>query len=204
MQPSIRFLISSVLPSMSHAYLGQRQAAAITTAPPAVILQQNPQCMILSSALSICTSLTSGFTDMAPTKQAECLCYSNTSFLPAPFDNAVKTCADFASTAAPAAFNAIANLQGFCSNAGGGLFTLFLAPLGILDADFSRNLLRTPPFRSHNDNYVDKYSSLQPVRCHTELRQFLHEYNTRLHRFAAEGPGKLPLLFELDLGTSIV
>jgi len=128
MQSSIRIpLLSSIIPSLAHAYLTHRQLSSpMTTPPAALILQQNPECMVLSSTLSICNSLTPGFTNMAPTKQAECLCYSETTFLPDIFDNAVKTCADFASTAVPSAYGAFSSLQDFCMKADvGGLWFLY-------------------------------------------------------------------------------
>jgi hypothetical protein len=92
------------------------------TPPPNYIgvLQQNTACCLLSSALSICTSLTPGFTTLPPTQQASCLCYSSTLFQPTIFDGAVKGCADYAITAAPGAYGAIEGLEGFCSNIGAG------------------------------------------------------------------------------------
>jgi hypothetical protein len=91
-----------------------------SSTPAASILQQNTACCLLSSALSICTSLTPQFTVLPPTQQASCLCYSSTAFAPQIFDGAVETCADYASIAAPVAYTAIANLQSFCGNIGPG------------------------------------------------------------------------------------
>lgn len=85
---------------------------------PVAILQQNIACGILSSALSSCTALTSSFTELPPTQQASCLCYSSSQFVPQNFDNAARTCAEFAFTAAPDAYGPLANLQSFCGNIG--------------------------------------------------------------------------------------
>jgi hypothetical protein len=90
------------------------------TMPPvaAAIIQQNAGCCIVSSALSLCISLTPSFTALPPTQQASCLCYSSTQFFPQLFDDAAKMCADFALTAAPDAYAPLANLHSFCANIG--------------------------------------------------------------------------------------
>jgi hypothetical protein len=89
-----------------------------TTTPPAQLLQQNPACQLVGEALAICDSLTPGFNTLQPTDQAHCLCYSSTSWMPNIFDSAVKTCADYASTAVPGAFPPLSNLEGFCQGIG--------------------------------------------------------------------------------------
>ncbi|KAI6712140.1 hypothetical protein JHW43_005335 [Diplocarpon mali] len=88
------------------------------TPGPAQQLSQNPSCALLSQALSICAVLDPGFVTLLPPAQARCLCYSSTSWAPKVLDDAVKTCADFASTAAPGAFGPLMNLEGFCENVG--------------------------------------------------------------------------------------
>jgi hypothetical protein len=89
-----------------------------TTTPPAQLLQQNSACQLVGEALAICDSLTPGFNTLQPTDQAHCLCYSSTSWMPNIFDGAVKTCADYASTAVPGAFTPLSNLEGFCQGVG--------------------------------------------------------------------------------------
>ncbi len=86
--------------------------------PPAQALRQNPSCVLLSQALSICAVLTPGFVTLLPPAQAHCLCYSSTVWVPEVLDDAVKTCADYASTAAPGAFGPLLNLEGFCMSVG--------------------------------------------------------------------------------------
>ncbi|TAQ85432.1 hypothetical protein B7494_g6255 [Chlorociboria aeruginascens] len=81
-------------------------------------LEEDPSCRLIGEALAICASLSPGFTTFPPTSQAPCLCYSSTVWNPTLFDNAVETCADYASTAVPSAYGAIANLEGFCSIVG--------------------------------------------------------------------------------------
>ena len=88
------------------------------TPPPSQQLAQNPSCSLLSQALSICAVLTPGFVTLLPPQQAHCLCYSSTVWVPNVLDDAVKTCADFASTAAPGAFSPLLNLEGFCLSVG--------------------------------------------------------------------------------------
>jgi hypothetical protein len=90
-----------------------------TTPPsPAQLLQQNSACQLVGEALAICNTLTPGFDTLQPTDQAHCLCYSSTSWMPGIFDGAVKTCADYASTAVPGAFPPLSNLEGFCQSIG--------------------------------------------------------------------------------------
>ncbi|KAH9220695.1 hypothetical protein DL95DRAFT_479450 [Leptodontidium sp. 2 PMI_412] len=88
------------------------------TPPPSQQLAQNPSCALLSQALSICAVLTPSFVNLLPPQQAHCLCYSSTVWAPNVLDDAVKTCADFASTAAPGAFPPLMNLEGFCLSVG--------------------------------------------------------------------------------------
>jgi hypothetical protein len=87
-------------------------------AAPGQVLQQNSACLVVGEALAICGSLSPGFTTLQPTVQAHCLCYSSTSWMPSIFDNAVESCADYASTAVPAAYQPLANLEGFCEGVG--------------------------------------------------------------------------------------
>ncbi|PQE22560.1 hypothetical protein CJF31_00001466 [Rutstroemia sp. NJR-2017a BVV2] len=107
----------SPLTSMPHAAARQIRNAP-SPAPPVEILQSNPGCVSLSSALNICESATPSFTNLSPTQQAPCLCYSQTSWHPTNFDHAVASCAQFASTALPDAYSALANLEGFCASVG--------------------------------------------------------------------------------------
>ena len=79
--------------------------APITSASnsPAQVLNQCEACRVIGQALSICANLTPSFTALQPTAQAKCLCYSSTVWSPNIFDNAVQSCANYASTAAPPA-----------------------------------------------------------------------------------------------------
>ncbi len=89
-----------------------------TMTASAQVLQQNSACLVVGEALAICGSLSPGFTTLQPTAQAHCLCYSSTSWMPSIFDNAVGSCANYASTALPAAYQPLANLEGFCESVG--------------------------------------------------------------------------------------
>ncbi|KUJ24469.1 uncharacterized protein LY89DRAFT_776583 [Mollisia scopiformis] len=93
-------------------------AAPPTTTSPAQILQQCAACQVLGSALAICANITPSFTALQPTAQAKCLCYSSTIWSPNIFDNAVESCANYASTAAPPAYSALSNLENFCADVG--------------------------------------------------------------------------------------
>lgn len=129
MQFSIRiFFISSLSYTIGMRHTPRQVASTgspliLSALPPvptsaAAILQQNAQCQLVSTALSICNSVTPGFNTMQPTKQARCLCYAQTTFIPNLFDIAVQTCADFASSAVPDAYSAIYGLEGFCRRNG--------------------------------------------------------------------------------------
>ncbi|TVY17364.1 hypothetical protein LARI1_G004980 [Lachnellula arida] len=86
---------------------------------PGVILRAVPAaCGYALDALDYCSSISPGFLSMAPSRQAPCLCYSSTAWIPSAFDGAVSTCADYAMTADPQDYSAIAPLKGFCSNVG--------------------------------------------------------------------------------------
>jgi hypothetical protein len=92
--------------------------AAPSTTPAAQLLISNSACEVVGQALAICQSLSPGLTTMQPTAQAQCLCYSSTSWAPGYFDSAVQSCADYASTVVPEAYTPLANLEGFCSSVG--------------------------------------------------------------------------------------
>jgi len=100
------------------------QIAISTTPPPSQStavggdLDSNPGCSLVSFALSYCISASPGFTALAPSLQAPCLCYSSTSWDPSLFDNAVATCAEYASTAVPSDYSAFSALEGFCTSVG--------------------------------------------------------------------------------------
>ncbi|KAE8450686.1 hypothetical protein EG329_006031 [Mollisiaceae sp. DMI_Dod_QoI] len=95
-------------------------AAAFPPAPisPAQILQQCAACQVVGEALAVCLTLTPSFTALQPTAQANCLCYSSRTWSPNIFDNAVQSCANFASTAVPPAYGALSDLENFCENIG--------------------------------------------------------------------------------------
>jgi hypothetical protein len=81
-------------------------------------LDSNTACSFVLAALSFCISASPGFTTLAPSLQAPCLCYSSTSWDPNPFDNAMATCAEYASTAVPSDYSVISALEGFCTKVG--------------------------------------------------------------------------------------
>lgn len=80
------------------------------------LLQQNTACAQVSSSLFACESKTAGFTTLVPGVQARCLCYDYDDdgmiWEPKNFDEAVKVCAEFASTAVPGAYRAFVDLVG--------------------------------------------------------------------------------------------
>jgi hypothetical protein len=93
-----------------------------TISAPAQLLNQDPACCLVSSAIELCTSLTPYFMALPQMSQAECLCFSSTQYKPGLFDGAVSSCAQYASTAVAAAWNALNDLEGFCTRASPYLF----------------------------------------------------------------------------------
>jgi hypothetical protein len=146
-----------------------------TTTPPAQLLQQNSACQLVGEALAICDSLTPGFNTLQPTDQAHCLCYSSTSWMPNIFDGAVKTCADYASTAVPGAFPSLSNLEDFCQGVGDVETSLPSPPTSttispsITSTSFSISAFSGQPCNSANEilnscsSQTPGFSSLQPT-----------------------------------------
>lgn len=75
-------------------------------------------CSYVYGGYSYCNSVSPGFSTMAGTDQAPCLCYSSTNWVPDVFDNAVETCANFARTASPSDYSALLENEGFCTRVG--------------------------------------------------------------------------------------
>jgi hypothetical protein len=95
-------LIESQLVATSPTSIGN----AIVTLPPA--------CEVVKSLLSVCNSISPGFTTFSYENQTRCLCYPNTtSWQPEIFDGAVATCAQDVSTI-PSEYSQVASLEGFC------------------------------------------------------------------------------------------
>jgi hypothetical protein len=146
-----------------------------TTTAPAQLLQQNSACQLVGEALAICDSLTPGFNTLQPTDQAHCLCYSSTSWMPDIFDGAVKTCADYASTAVPSAFTPLSNLEGFCQGVGDVEISSPSPPTtttidqSISSTSFSISAFSGQPCNSANEilnscsSQTPGFSSLQPT-----------------------------------------
>jgi hypothetical protein len=146
-----------------------------TTTAPAQLLQQNSACQLVGEALAICDSLTPGFNTLQPTDQAHCLCYSSTSWMPNIFDGAVKTCADYASTAVPGAFTPLSNLEGFCQGVGDVEISSPSPPTtttidqSISSTSFSISAFSGQPCNSANEilnscsSQTPGFSSLQPT-----------------------------------------
>lgn len=55
--------------------------------------RQDPEaCGLVLDAISICESFSPGFLTYAPSRQAPCLCYSSSTWMPEVFDGAISTC----------------------------------------------------------------------------------------------------------------
>lgn len=80
-------------------------------------------CSYVAFAIDFCEGVSPGFDNLATSLQAPCLCYSSSSWAPSIFDDAIKTCADFASTADPENYSDLAHFEGFCTFAGDVLKT---------------------------------------------------------------------------------
>lgn len=119
---ALNFHRQSPFPVTMRPTIKLRNPTFLKTTPtppsPAQLLQQNPACMVVGEAIAICGTLTPGFNTLQPPAQAHCLCYSSTSWIPSIFDNAVKTCADYASKDVPGAYQPLANLEEFCQGIG--------------------------------------------------------------------------------------
>jgi hypothetical protein len=92
-------------------------ARAVTTDPG---LQA---CSFVDYALSFCNSASPGFSTFNPTYQAPCLCYSfgtsTTLWEPNIYDNAIETCATYASEQNDASlYTELLRNEGFCSSVG--------------------------------------------------------------------------------------
>ena len=94
------------------------RAAQTYAGTTAAGLAQNSGCQLVGEALAICCSLTPDFPDLSASEQAPCLCYSRSIWNPSLFDNAVESCASYASTSIPSAYAPMAKLEGFCSRVG--------------------------------------------------------------------------------------
>ena len=68
--------------------------------------------------LSSCESATSNFDHLAGTLQAECLCYSGSSWAPSLFDGPWSSCAAWATTADVSDYPGFFSAEGLCSSAG--------------------------------------------------------------------------------------
>jgi hypothetical protein len=93
------------------------ESQLLTTSPTSIgnaILTLPPACEVVNSMLSVCNSMSPGFTTLMYENQTRCLCYPNTtSWQPEIFDGAVATCAQDVS-ATPSEYSQVASLEGFC------------------------------------------------------------------------------------------
>lgn len=81
----------------------------------------NDACSTVANVLTFCNSISPGFSTLAATDQAPCLCYNSTSWVPNWFDGAVETCAQYIQTADPSdtsLYSSLVTLEGFCSSVG--------------------------------------------------------------------------------------
>jgi hypothetical protein len=116
-----------------------------TISAPAQLLDQDPACCLLSSAIELCTSLTPYFMALPQMSQAECLCFSSAQYNPGLFDSAVSSCAQYASTAVPTAWNALTDLEGFCNRASPYLFPTSTSTLSAYGSSTSTLSVYVPP-----------------------------------------------------------
>ena len=116
-----------------------------TISAPAQLLDQDPACCLLSSAIELCTSLTPYFMALPQMSQAECLCFSSAQYNPGLFDSAVSSCAQYASTAVPTAWNALNDLGGFCTRASPYLFPTSTSILSAYGSSASTLSVYVPP-----------------------------------------------------------
>lgn len=93
------------------------ESQPVATSPTSIgnaIVTLPPACEVVKSLLSVCNSISPGFTTFSYENQTRCLCYPNTtSWQPEIFDGAVATCAQDVSTI-PSEYSQVASLEGFC------------------------------------------------------------------------------------------
>ncbi|KAG9241350.1 hypothetical protein BJ878DRAFT_233363 [Calycina marina] len=96
-----------------HAIGSDFQEKIAARAPQERNAQSSAICNVVGSLLSLCD------VTAASTVQADCLCYSSSTWVPSIFDQAIATCADYASTALPAdAYSLALYYEGFCTKVG--------------------------------------------------------------------------------------
>ncbi|KAF4625094.1 hypothetical protein G7Y89_g13074 [Cudoniella acicularis] len=89
-----------------------------TSQSKAANITANPGCFYIVSVINSCESATPGFTNKPSSDQQSCLCYSTGSGTTRTleFNDAASTCASFVSTADPAEYSSISELQSFCQS----------------------------------------------------------------------------------------
>jgi hypothetical protein len=101
-------------------------AAATTTAPPygaPTTAAINPEsagtaCLAEADIITSCESATPGFSNLVPSQQASCMCYTGAVWNPNGFDGLVQTCGDFARTADTSDYKNMAPFEDFCTSIG--------------------------------------------------------------------------------------
>lgn len=84
---------------------------AVTTGPITA-------CATVDAAITSCESATPGWTDLAGTQQASCICYSGSSWAPNAFDDPVLSCANYLKTASPSDYSDVLSIENFCTKKG--------------------------------------------------------------------------------------
>lgn len=90
---------------------GGATGTAVTTGPITA-------CATVDAAISSCESATPGWTDLAGTQQASCICYSGSSWAPNAFDDPVLSCANYLKTASPTDYSNVLSIESFCTKKG--------------------------------------------------------------------------------------
>lgn len=93
----------------------ENQLPTITTAPPGPVLPLLARqaggpssCILINNIASSCSAQTSNFFDQPFSVAATCLCYSGSAYQPTLYDNAIKTCLAYLSTASPPLYTSLA------------------------------------------------------------------------------------------------
>jgi ribosomal protein S18 len=73
---------------------------------------------IAANLITSCEAATVSWDYLSGPKQASCICYSGSSWVPNNFDSAVLACANYALTADPTDYSSIAALESFCTKQG--------------------------------------------------------------------------------------
>ncbi|KAE8448712.1 hypothetical protein EG329_008927 [Mollisiaceae sp. DMI_Dod_QoI] len=109
---STQRLSSSVITSASQSNTPVTTVTITSNGP----FMANSDCSYASYVMTSCISASPGFMTMPHSSQASCLCYYPTSSVVTDFDDAVYSCAQYASTVDTSIYSELVSWEGFCTS----------------------------------------------------------------------------------------